>query len=182
MLDFTTTPEASNGFNSGIIIQQYSFKPVDTLVNPNLPDTVINPNPPDTTTNPNNPPDTTGNPNNPPDTTGNPNNPPDTTGNPNNPTPEDTVSDDRLIAYPNPFVGEIRFLFHNREATDNLTLEIYDSYGRITYRQNIGKRPRGRNVVVLNSLAANLKNGVYVATLKVNGKVYRSVKIVRRRY
>jgi fibronectin type 3 domain-containing protein len=182
MLDFTTTPEASNGFNSGVIIQQYSFKPADTLVDRNLPDTVINPNPPDTTTNPNNPPDTTGNPNNPPDTTGNPNNPPDTTGNPNPPVPQDTVSEDRLVAYPNPFVGEIRFLFNNRDANDNLTLEIYDSYGRITYRQNIGKRPRGNNVVVVNTLSANLRNGVYIAALKANGKVYQSVKIVRRRY
>jgi hypothetical protein len=174
MLDFSTTPEGSYGFNSGIIIHEYSLKPIDTAVNLNLPDTIINPPPPDTTTTPNNP-------NNPPDTSGNPNNPPDTTGNPNPPA-TDTIPEDRLVAYPNPFSGEIRFLFYNREATDNLTLEIYDSYGRITYRQNIGRRPQGNNVVAVNTLVANLRNGVYIATLRINGKVHRSVKIMRRRY
>ena len=187
MLDFSTAPEGKYGFNSGIIIQEYSFnpdEPIDTIANPNPPDTVINPKPPDTPVNPN-PPDTTVT--NPPDTTGNPNpNPPDTTVNPDPPDtdtiPVDSVPDDRLVAYPNPFGGEVRFMFDNHQATDKLTLEIYDSYGRITYRQNIGTRPAGKNVIVVNAIAAKLKTGLYIATLKVNGKVYQSVKIVRRRY
>lgn len=152
--------------------------------NPNPPDTTgpNNPNPPDTTgpNNPN-PPDTTG-PNNPnpPDTTG-PNNPnpPDTTGNPN---PVDTLPYEKVTIYPNPVKTVFNVNFYNRQATDIIDIEVYDQKGERTYRRNFGTRPAGSTTLQISSFEAGVRSGVYLVSLKINGEIVKTLKLIRLRY
>jgi hypothetical protein len=213
MLNFSTTEEAGYGFNSGIIIQEYTYTPLqepDTTSNPpvdtipggeNPPpvDTIPggeNPPPVDTIPGGENPPpvDTIPGGENPPpvDTIPGGENPPpvDTLPGGGNPPPVDTIPPvdsipelhDRVVAYPNPFISVVQIAFNNKSAADRISVYFYDSYGRLIQRQDFGTRPVGYNVLTLGGYTANLRSGTYLAALKVNDKVVRTVKMIRARH
>ena len=206
LLDFSTSPEAAWGFAAGVIIQEYSYTEVpDTIPggdNPPPVDTIPggdNPPPVDTIPGGDNPPiDTIPGGDNPPvDTIPGGDNPPiDTIPGGDNPPidsipqippPVDSIppaeaDNNNFIAYPNPFTNTVRLLFYNKQATDKILVEIHDSYGRLVYRRDFGTRPVGNNVLEINAFSANLRTGLYFATLRVNEKLVRSVKIIKMRY
>jgi hypothetical protein len=95
LLDFSTTPEAGYGFNSGLIIEEYTYtpaqEPVDTTTNPPV-DTIPD-NPPPVDTIPDNPPPVDTIPDNPPPVDTIPDNPPPVDTIPDNPPPVDTIPD-----------------------------------------------------------------------------------------
>ena len=96
--------------------------------------------------------------------------------------PPAEADNNNFIAYPNPFTNTVRLLFYNKQATDKILVEIHDSYGRLVYRRDFGTRPVGNNVLEINAFSANLRTGLYFATLRVNEKLVRSVKIIKMRY
>ncbi|MBL7696626.1 MAG: fibronectin type III domain-containing protein [Chitinophagaceae bacterium] len=164
--------------------------PVDTIPNnPNPPvDTIPNnPNPPVDTipNNPNPPVDTIpNNPNPPVDTI--PNNPPppvDTL--PNSPPPVDTIPDDDVVnamAYPNPFKNEVKLKFYNSNAAGRISVEIHDTYGKLIHRQDFGTRVVGNNVLVVNGFSSNLRIGMYLLTLRLDGEKVKTLKVIKSGY
>jgi hypothetical protein len=102
------------------------------------------------------------------------------------PPPTDTTANpdqnNNLIAYPNPFTNVVRLQFNNKQATDKISVEIRDTYGRLIYRENYGTRSPGNTVLEINATSANLRTGIYIATLRINDKLTRSVKIVKMKY
>jgi hypothetical protein len=112
------------------------------------------------------------------------NNPPDSI--PEIPPPTDTTANpdqnNNFIAYPNPFTNVVRLQFYNKQATDKISIEIRDTYGRLIYRENFGTRSPGNTVLEINATSANLRTGIYIASLRINDKLTRSVKMVKMKY
>jgi len=247
LLDFSTTPEAGYGFNSGIIIEEYTYtpaqEPVDTTQNPpvdTIPDTpppvdtipdnpppvdtipdnpppvdtipdnpppvdtipdnpppvdTIPDNPPPVDTIPDNPPPVDTIPDNPPPVDTIPDNPPPVDTIPDNPPPVDTIPDNppvdslptendigEIKAYPNPFRNEIQLRFYNPNAASKISIDIYDSYGRIIYRRDYGSLAAGNNILVINGFSSNLRIGLYLLSLNANGERVKTIKVIKKGY
>lgn len=207
LLDFSTTPEAGYGFNSGLIIEEYNYtpaqEPVDTTQNPpvdtipdnpppvdTIPDTpppidTIPDNPPPVDTIPDNPPPVDTIPDNPPPVDTIPDIPPPIDTFPDGPSPVDTLPDQQtgeIKAYPNPFKNEIQLLFYNGSATARISIDMHDTYGRLIYRQDYGSRAAGNNIIVINGFSGNLRIGMYLLSLKVDGKRVKTLKLIKKGY
>jgi hypothetical protein len=159
-LNFSTVPEAGYGFHGGVILMEYNdtaeaAAPIDT--------TTVPPTPvPPVDTIPITPPDTV-------------------IVNP--PGGDSTDKPGKLRVYPNPLTGSSFHVgFYNSDASNDISLEIFDPRGVLTFRRKYGQMPKGNNAVPLNTFETNLKSGLYIVTLKVGGKVVQSVKLVRIRY
>ncbi len=171
MLNFSTTPAGGYGFNSGVIIEQYT----DTLkaIADSIPKYIpppVDPNDPDPPNNPGNP----GDPNNPGDTTIYP--PPtiDTL-------PPDSSRFDKITVYPNPFYNQLNLRFYNGAPNARINLEIYDELGQLKFRRDFGNLPQGNVILPVTSISVNMRVGVYIMVLKRDGKIVKSQKIVRLR-
>jgi len=169
MLNFSTTPAGGYGFNSGVIIEQYT----DTLkaIADSIPKYIpppVDPNDPDTT-DPGNP----GNPNN-PDTTIYPPPTVDTL-------PPDSSRFDKVTVYPNPFYNQLNLRFYNSVPNARINLEIYDELGQLKFRRDFGNLPEGNVILPVTSISVNMRVGVYIMVLKLDGKIAKSQKIVRLR-
>jgi hypothetical protein len=81
--------------------------------------------------------------------------------------------------YPNPVNDFLNIDFNNTSAANNVSMEVYDLSGRISYRRVLGKLPVGGNTVRLNAIEAGMKTGIYIVTLSVNGKSIQANKIMR---
>jgi len=87
-----------------------------------------------------------------------------------------------VTAYPNPFKNEIRLLFYSANAAGNIDIEIHDSYGRLIYRKNFGTRISGNNILLINGFSSNLRIGLYLLSLKIDGKRVRTLKVIKKGY
>jgi hypothetical protein len=81
--------------------------------------------------------------------------------------------------YPNPFNDYINMDFSNTSANNNISIEVYDLSGRLTYRRMLGKLSEGANTIRLGATEAGMNTGVYIVTLSINGKSIQANKIVR---
>jgi len=81
--------------------------------------------------------------------------------------------------YPNPFVDFINMDFNNNSANNNISVDVYDLSGRISYHRNYGKLPAGSNTLSLNGNEASMITGVYIISLNVNGKPVQANKVIR---
>ncbi len=89
------------------------------------------------------------------------------------------VTDDfKVKIYPNPFNDNMNIDFNNPSGISKISTEIYDLTGRLVYRQNYSSMPAGANTLRLNGIRTN-GNGVYIVALKVDGKIVRTVKMLR---
>ena len=142
-------------------------------------------NPPPVDTIPDNPPPVDTIPDNPPPVDTIPDNPPPIGPDPNSPPPIDSLPDTEIgviKAYPNPFKNEIQLLFNNESATGRISIDIHDTYGRLIYRQDYGQRAVGNNIIVINGFSSNLRIGMYLLSLKVDGKRVKTVKLIKKGY
>lgn len=90
-----------------------------------------------------------------------------------------TVTASVVKMYPNPFNDYINLDFNNASANNNISIEVYDLSGRLSYRRVVGKLPMGENTLKLGAAEANMNTGVYIVTLSINGKSIQANKIVR---
>jgi chitodextrinase len=81
--------------------------------------------------------------------------------------------------YPNPFNDFVNLEFNNASASNNISIEVYDLSGRLSYRKMVGKLPVGGNTIRLGGTESGMNTGVYIVTLSVNGKSIQANKIVR---
>lgn len=86
----------------------------------------------------------------------------------------------KLKIYPNPFTDNINIDFTNPSATSKISTEMYDLTGRLVYRQNYSSMPAGSNSIRINAINTGGR-GVYVVALKIDGKIVRSVKMLRNK-
>ncbi len=82
-------------------------------------------------------------------------------------------------AYPNPFIELINVDYYNNAASNNVTVDIIDMAGRLTYRKQIGQLPAGMNTIRLNTGSSLRNSGLYFVNLRVNGKVVKSTRMVK---
>ncbi len=154
VVQFSTTAAAAWGFNSGMIIQTYDDVNGGTVPN------IVTP----------------GSGNNPSVETVNV-----TTLDPvadaaNNADKNKQVT---IRAYPNPFNNFVNLDFNNTAASNLVSVDIYDLGGRLMYRQAYPNLPAGFNTLRLNTAEGNLGKGLYMITLRVNGKVVHTAKMLR---
>lgn len=81
--------------------------------------------------------------------------------------------------YPNPFTDFINMDFHNTSASNNVSVEVYDLSGRLSYRKIFGKMPAGANTLRIGTTDAGMTTGVYIITLSMNGKPIKANKVIR---
>jgi large repetitive protein len=81
--------------------------------------------------------------------------------------------------YPNPFSENLNIDFVNPTNNSNINVEIYDLAGRVVYSQQFKHLMAGKNTLRLQGVNNNMSPGVYMLRLKINGKLSRSVKLVK---
>jgi hypothetical protein len=81
--------------------------------------------------------------------------------------------------YPNPFVDYLNLDFFNTSASDQISVEVFDMAGRLTYRKLFGKLAAGYNSLKIATQDNKLGAGVYMVTLSANGKIVKSAKMVK---
>ena len=176
-LNFSTAPDAAYGFNGGVILQEYTNYPSDTVPADTIPtdpgggvDTIP--------TDPGGGVDTI-----PPPPGGGIDSIPPVGG--GNPDPDSTITDPvtgKLKIYPNPVSGSFRISFYNDKATNDISIAVYDMKGVNTYQRNYGRMPEGNNVLPMTIYETNLKKGIYIVTLRVSGRLVESKKLVLINY
>jgi hypothetical protein len=81
--------------------------------------------------------------------------------------------------YPNPFDESVNVEFYNPSENKNVTIEIYDLTGRMVYNRNVGNVIPGKNNIILQSLNKNMSPGVYMLRLNINGRLSKTVKLIK---
>jgi pimeloyl-ACP methyl ester carboxylesterase/fibronectin type 3 domain-containing protein len=81
--------------------------------------------------------------------------------------------------YPNPFNDAITINFQNTSSNSNVTAELYDVYGRLILGRNFNNLPAGVNNLVFTIGSEKTQRGIYFLSLKVNDKVFQTIKMVR---
>jgi hypothetical protein len=92
-----------------------------------------------------------------------------------------TTDSMKVMVYPNPFTDQVKIDFLNSSASNKITAEVYDLYGRLLYRQNYMNRPAGANTLNLEAKKSFAGEGIHIIALKINGKLVRAVKLMRKR-
>jgi hypothetical protein len=82
-------------------------------------------------------------------------------------------------AYPNPFIEQINIDFFNTASSNNVTVDVVDMSGRMVYRKQVGQVPAGPNTLRMNTGTSLKNSGIYLVNLRVNGKVAKTVKMVK---
>lgn len=81
-----------------------------------------------------------------------------------------------MIAYPNPFVGELTFKY-KLAGTGKVQIDVLDINGRVVNTINEGAQTAGEHLTHWN--AGVLAPGNYFARLSVGGAVYQTLKLVK---
>jgi hypothetical protein len=87
----------------------------------------------------------------------------------------------KVRVYPNPFTDFMNLDFYNPSNANRISAEVYDLNGRLVHRQNFGNISAGSNTLRINPLQTAHRSGMYIVALKINGKIVRSVKMLRGR-
>lgn len=82
-------------------------------------------------------------------------------------------------AYPNPFIDQVNIDFYNNNASNVISVEIYDLSGRQVMRKQIGQLPPGYNGIRVNTAGSINGAGLYMVNLSINGKAVQSTKLVK---
>jgi hypothetical protein len=92
-----------------------------------------------------------------------------------------TVINEELDAriYPNPFSDVVNIDFYNKAGTKATVVEIYDVTGRLVMRQQYSGLPEGLNTIRMGTPQGKLETGVYMLTVKVDGKVVKTGKLIK---
>ena len=81
--------------------------------------------------------------------------------------------------YPNPFRDVINLDFNNTASGNVVSVDVMDLSGRLAFRKDFGQLSAGMQTLRLNTAEARLGTGVYLITLKVNGKPVQASKMIR---
>jgi hypothetical protein len=74
-----------------------------------------------------------------------------------------------IKVYPNPFNDRFNIDFYNTAASNDISIGVYDVKGRLVYTYHAGNVAEGNRTLKINLNNSLLPDGVYIATLNVNG-------------
>lgn len=81
--------------------------------------------------------------------------------------------------YPNPFTEKLNITFYNSAFLNDVSVALYDLQGRMVFSHHAGNVTPGNTTVKMNLSGSRLVDGVYMATLHVNGKPFKTVKVIK---
>jgi large repetitive protein len=81
--------------------------------------------------------------------------------------------------YPNPFDQSLNIDFNNPTQNGNVNVEIFDLTGRVVYRKNFGSLGAGRNTLRMTTVNSNMSPGIYMLRLHVDGRLSKTIKLVK---
>jgi hypothetical protein len=87
----------------------------------------------------------------------------------------------KVRMYPNPFDDAINVDINNNSTGNRITADIYDMTGRLALRQEFDYLSPGFNTIVVRTGSANMPVGMYVMSVRVNGKMVASRQIYKQR-
>jgi hypothetical protein len=93
---------------------------------------------------------------------------------------ETPVENQKTRVYPNPFRDNLVIEYFNKQASDQVSTEVYDMNGRLVVSRQYKTLPVGSNRFLINTLGNASGNGVYIVTIRVNGKVAETHTVLRR--
>ena len=82
--------------------------------------------------------------------------------------------------YPNPFNDVINVDINNTASSNRITADIYDMNGRLAVRQEFDYLSAGQNTIAVRTTGANMPVGMYVMSIKVNGKLVSARQIYKQ--
>ena len=84
-----------------------------------------------------------------------------------------------ISVFPNPFFNKIEVSLSNKNAA-LVTVVLYDLNSKLIYKTAESKQPAGNSTITVNiPSAAILTRGVYVINIIVDGKVTKSIKLIK---
>jgi poly(3-hydroxybutyrate) depolymerase len=134
LINFTTTAEGDWGFNSGLIIFEYTDASGGVVLNSELDSSSV--------------------------------------------LQEELY---RIKMYPNPFRDVINVDINNNSSANRITADIYDMTGRLTVRQQFDYLSAGYNTLAVRTSGANMPVGMYVMSIRINGRIVSTKEIYKQR-
>jgi len=83
-----------------------------------------------------------------------------------------------ILIYPNP-ISEESVLFFNLEHTAKLNLNVYNVFGQMVKRINVGQCIEGSNFISLREIFTSIVAGTYIIQLELAGKKPLVIRIVK---
>jgi hypothetical protein len=82
--------------------------------------------------------------------------------------------------YPNPFVESFTIDYYNAVSVKNkVTISLYDLNGRLIYNYQPSNLIAGYNRWIINLGSSRISAGIYMAQIKVNGILSKTVKLIK---
>ena len=85
----------------------------------------------------------------------------------------------KVRMYPNPFRDVINVDINNNATGNRITADIYDMTGRLALRQDFDYLSAGFNTIAVRTGGANMPVGMYVMTVRVNGRIVSTQQVYR---
>lgn len=86
----------------------------------------------------------------------------------------------KIRMYPNPFNDVINVDINNNSPSNRITADIYDINGRLALRQEFDYLSAGFNTIAVKTTGANMPVGMYVMSIRVNGKLVSARQIYKQ--
>ena len=86
----------------------------------------------------------------------------------------------RIRMYPNPFNDVINVDISNNSISNRITADIYDINGRLALRQEFDYLSAGFNTIAVKTTGANMPVGMYVISIRVNGKLVSARQVYKQ--
>ena len=84
-----------------------------------------------------------------------------------------------MRVFPNPFKDFVQLELRNTVPANLVNVDIYDMAGRLAYRRQFNNLAAGVQMLRVNTSDGTYGPGVYIVTLKVNGKLIQTDKLIR---
>lgn len=81
--------------------------------------------------------------------------------------------------FPNPFKEAINIEFNKEQDGGEVSVDIHDMFGKLVYTRKYNNLPKGNNTLSLFPGDKQFRKGLFVCTLKANGKIVKSVSIIK---
>jgi hypothetical protein len=82
-------------------------------------------------------------------------------------------------AYPAPFRNFVKVELTNNIYNSQVTIDVYDLFGKLVHKQNFGNLPAGRLTLEVNFSNKELTDGMYMMKVNVNGKSAAALKLLK---
>ena len=87
----------------------------------------------------------------------------------------------RIKAFPNPFTDKIQVQFNNPATGNHVTASVYDLTGRTVLTKDFGMMAAGNSLLNINTSDQNIKPGVYMVRLNINGVPSSMWKMIKQK-